>query len=155
MTVRASAAVVQSVATRANAITIDVEEWFHICGPIDAVAFERWPSLQSRVVQTTRLLLDDLDRAGARATFFVVGWVAERHPELVAEIVAAGHEIGSHGHLHRRVYELQRETFRDDIRRSVAALQLAGACGVRAFRAPEWSINDRSLWALEVLAHEG
>jgi polysaccharide deacetylase family protein (PEP-CTERM system associated) len=155
MNVRASTAVVQSVATRANAITIDVEEWFHICGPIDALAFERWPSLRSRVVHTTRLLLEDLDRAGARATFFVVGWVAERHPELVAEIVAAGHEVGSHGHLHRRVYELQPETFRDDIRRSVAALQSAGAAGVRAFRAPEWSINDRSLWALEVLAAEG
>jgi polysaccharide deacetylase family protein (PEP-CTERM system associated) len=155
MSVRMSTPVVQSVAARANAITIDVEEWFHICGPIDAVAFERWPSLPSRVVHTTRLLLDDLDRAGARATFFVVGWVAERHPELVAEIVAAGHEVGSHGHLHRRVYELPPEAFREDIQRSVAALHSAGAAGVRAFRAPEWSINDRSLWALDVLAAEG
>src|SRR3954468_12625036 len=106
MSVRAPTSVVKSVATRANAITVDLEEWFHICAPIDAVAFERWPSLRSRVVQTTRLLLEDLDTAGARATFFVVGWVAERHPELVAEIVGAGHEVGSHGHLHQRVFDL-------------------------------------------------
>ncbi|MEO7271257.1 MAG: polysaccharide deacetylase family protein [Vicinamibacterales bacterium] len=140
---------------RANAFTIDVEEWFHICGPLEVVAYERWPSLVSRVVETTRLLLDDLDRAGVRATFFVVGWIADRHPELVTEIVAAGHEVGSHGHRHQRVYELQPETFRDDIRQSVAALTAAGAPGVRAFRAPEWSINDRSLWGLDVLAAEG
>jgi polysaccharide deacetylase family protein (PEP-CTERM system associated) len=141
--------------SRANAITIDVEEWFHICGPIDAVAFERWPALRSRVVETTRLLLEDLDRAGARATFFVLGWIAERHPTLVAEILAAGHEVGSHGHLHRRVYELDPEGFRDELRRSRAALAAAGAGSVRAFRAPEWSINGRSLWGLDVLASEG
>ena len=155
MSVRPPASVVKTVAPRANALTIDVEEWFHVCGPVDAVAFERWPSLRSRVVETTRLLLDDLDRAGARATFFVVGWIADRHPELVAEIVAAGHEVGSHGHLHQRVYELQPDTFREDLRRSVVALTAAGVPAVRAFRAPEWSINDRSLWGLEVLASEG
>ena len=155
MSVRASASVVHTAAPRAHAITIDVEEWFHICGPIEAVACERWPSLRSRVVETTRLLLDDLDEAGARATFFIVGWVAERYPALVTDIVAAGHEVGSHGHLHRRVYELQPVTFRDDIRRSVAALTAAGAPDVRAFRAPEWSINDRSLWGLDILAAEG
>jgi len=155
MSVQGPASVVEPVATRANAITVDVEEWFHICGPIEALAFDRWPTLQSRVVETTRLLLDDFDRAAVRATFFVVGWVAERHPELVAEIAAAGHEIGSHGHLHRRVYELQPEVFRDDIRRSVSTLTAAGASGVGAFRAPEWSINDRSLWALDILASEG
>src|SRR3954454_10460957 len=114
MSVQALTPAVKTVATRANAITVDVEEWFHICGPIDAVAFERWPALRSRVVETTRLLLEDLDRAGARATFFVLGWIAARHPTLVAEILAAGHEVGSHGHLHRRVYELDPEGFRDD-----------------------------------------
>ena len=105
---------------RVNAVTVDVEEWFHICGPVEGLAFDRWPALPSRVVLTTRLLLDDLDRAGTRATFFVLGWVAERHPELVAEILAAGHDVGSHGHLHTRVYELAPETFRAELRRSVA-----------------------------------
>ena len=140
---------------RANAVTVDVEEWFHICGQVEGVAFDRWPALPSRVLLTTRLLLDDLDRAGIRATFFVLGWVAERHPELVAEILSAGHEVGSHGHLHTRVYEMEPETFRAELRQSVAALTSAGAPAVRSFRAPEWSINGRSLWALDVLAGEG
>jgi polysaccharide deacetylase family protein (PEP-CTERM system associated) len=141
-------------APRANALTVDVEEWFHICGPVPAVAADRWGVLPSRVVKTTRLLLDDLSRSGTRATFFVLGWVAERYPELVAEIRGAGHEVGSHGYMHRRVYELDAAEFRDELRRSVAALQAAGAPTVRAFRAPEWSINNRSLWALDVLAAE-
>jgi polysaccharide deacetylase family protein (PEP-CTERM system associated) len=140
---------------RANAVTVDVEEWFHICGSIEGLTYERWPTLASRVLLTTRLLLEDLDRTGTRATFFVLGWVAERHPELVAEILSAGHEVGSHGHLHRRVYELDADTFRHELRRSVAALRDAGASAVCAFRAPEWSINARSLWGLDVLASEG
>lgn len=139
---------------RTNALTVDVEEWFHICGPLPELALDRWPTLVSRVELTTRLLLEDLDRTGTRATFFVLGWVAERHPELVAEILAAGHDVGSHGHLHRRVYELDSATFREELRRSVAALHLAGAPAVCAFRAPEWSINTRSMWALDVLASE-
>ena len=142
-------------ARRANAVTVDVEEWFHICGQVEGVAFDRWPALPSRVLLTTRLLLDDLDRAGTRATFFVLGWVAEEHPELVAEILSAGHEVGSHGHLHTRVYEMEPETFRAELRRSAAALTSAGAPAVHSFRAPEWSINGRSLWALDVLAGEG
>jgi polysaccharide deacetylase family protein (PEP-CTERM system associated) len=140
---------------RANAVTIDVEEWFHICAPVEELAFARWPTLPSRVLLTTRLLLEDLDRTGVRATFFVLGWVAERHPGLVAEILAAGHEVGSHGHLHTRVYELDPDRFRAELRRSVASLNAAGARTVSAFRAPEWSINDRSLWALDVLAADG
>jgi polysaccharide deacetylase family protein (PEP-CTERM system associated) len=140
---------------RANAATVDVEEWFHICGLGADLTPDQWPALESRVVSTTRLLLDDLAGAGARATFFVVGWVAERYPELVAEILAAGHDVGSHGHLHVRAYDLGPEAFRSDLRRSVDALRAAGAPVVRAFRAPEWSINARSMWALDVLADEG
>jgi polysaccharide deacetylase family protein (PEP-CTERM system associated) len=140
---------------RTNALTVDVEEWFHICGPVEDLAVERWPTLPSRVLLTTRLLLEDLSRTGTRATFFVLGWVAERYPELVAEILAAGHEVGSHGHFHTRVYELDPERFRDELRRSVSALDAAGAPKVCAFRAPEWSINGRSAWALDVLSAEG
>jgi len=104
---------------------------------------------------TTRIVLDLLDGAGVHATFFVVGWIAERHPQLVADVAAAGHEIGSHSHLHRKVYELDRDAFRADLRASLAALAAAGAPRATMFRAPEWSINDRSLWALDVLAAEG
>ena len=136
-----------------NALTIDVEEWFHVCG-VPALAPPRWDALESRVELTTRLVLDLLDETGARATFFVLGWVAERWPRLIEEIAAAGHQIGSHGHLHQRAYELGPAAFREDLRASVRALT---AIGVRpaCFRAPEWSINDRSLWALDVLASEG
>ena len=100
---------------RANAVTVDVEEWFHVCAAGPHLAPDRWPTLPSRVVLTTRLLLEDLDRAGARATFFVLGWVAERHPHLVSEIQSAGHDIGSHGHMHARVYELGPDAFADDL----------------------------------------
>jgi len=136
-----------------NALTVDVEEWFHVCG-VPALGPPRWVELESRVELTTRLLLDLVDRAGARATFFVVGWVAERVPRLVEDIVSAGHQIGSHGYLHERAYDLGPERFREDVRRSVAALTTP-AGRPRCFRAPEWSINDRSLWALDALAAEG
>jgi polysaccharide deacetylase family protein (PEP-CTERM system associated) len=137
-----------------NALTVDVEEWFHICG-VPALDAPRWPSLPSRIDLTTRLLLDLFDRAGAHATFFVLGWIAERHPQLVADIRAAGHEIGSHGYWHRRAYELGPAAFAEDLRLSLTALAQAEVPRVNAFRAPEWSINDRSLWALDALARQG
>ena len=138
-----------------NCLTVDVEEWFHVCGAKGALAFDRWDGLTSRVVETTRDLLDLLDACGVRGTFFVLGWVAERYPALVAEIVDAGHEVGSHGHLHQRVYELTPESFARDLETCRTALAAAGVRDVRGYRAPEWSINDRSLWALETLARAG
>lgn len=138
-----------------NAFTVDVEEWFHICGVGGALHEDRWDALPSRVVETTDRLLALLDRRSVRATFFVLGWVAERHPELVTGIRDAGHEIGSHGFGHRRVYEMEPESFERDLARSLDVLSAAGCSDVRGFRAPEWSINDRSLWALDVLAKRG
>jgi polysaccharide deacetylase family protein (PEP-CTERM system associated) len=137
-----------------NIFTVDLEDWFHVCG-VTALSCEQWGSLPSRVVSTTRWLLDELDACGVRATFFVLGWVAEQHPHLVATVRSAGHEIGSHGHDHLRAYDLTPEAFARDVRKSVAALKAIGVPDVTAFRAPEWSINDRSLWALGALAREG
>jgi polysaccharide deacetylase family protein (PEP-CTERM system associated) len=134
-----------------NAFTVDTEEWFHICG-VDALAPGRWHDLPSRVELTTALLLDDMNACGVRGTFLVVGWVAERYPRLVERILAAGHEIGSHGHLHRRAFEMSPGEFRHDVEQSLRALSAAGAANVRCFRAPEWSINPQSLWALDELA---
>ncbi|MEP6917627.1 MAG: polysaccharide deacetylase family protein, partial [Acidobacteriota bacterium] len=116
-----------------NALTVDVEEWFHICG-VPALARERWPELPSRVELTTRLLLDELDAAGITGTFFVLGWIAERYPPLVSAIVAAGHTVGSHGFWHRRVYELDRAAFEADLSASVRTLGAAGAGAITAFR---------------------
>ena len=90
-----------------------------------------------------------------RATVFVVGWVAERHPALIRAVHDAGHEIGSHGFLHQRAYDLGPDAFRADLRESLRALSAIGVPQVTMFRAPEWSVNDRSLWALEALAEQG
>jgi polysaccharide deacetylase family protein (PEP-CTERM system associated) len=100
-------------------------------------------------------VLDLLDAAGVRGTFFVLGWIADRYPALVKEIVDAGHEVGSHGHLHQRVYELTPETFTSDLDACNGALAAAGVKHVYGYRAPEWSINNRSLWALAALARAG
>jgi len=138
-----------------NVFTVDLEEWFHVCGVGGPLAPDQWDGLPSRVESTTRRVLDLLDAAGIRATFFIVGWVAERHPRLVDEVRSAGHEIGSHGYAHQRVFDLGSDGFLRDLRASVSALKQAGVPDVRLFRAPEWSINRRSLWALDVLAGEG
>jgi polysaccharide deacetylase family protein (PEP-CTERM system associated) len=138
-----------------NVFTVDLEEWFHVCGVGGSLSPDNWDRLPARVEPTTRALLDILDRAEVRATFFIVGWIAERYPRLVADVRAAGHEIGSHGYLHQRVYALGPHAFREDFRRSVRALAAAGAAPTTMFRAPEWSINGRSLWALGTLVEEG
>jgi len=138
-----------------NFLTVDVEEWFHICGVGGPLAPERWPSLPSRVEFTTDLTLDLLARRGVTATFFVLGSIAERHPRLVERIVSAGHEVASHGFSHRRVFELDEASFAEELACASAALEGAGAPRPIGFRAPEWSINDRALWGLAVLARAG
>jgi polysaccharide deacetylase family protein (PEP-CTERM system associated) len=138
-----------------NFLTVDVEEWFHVCGVGGALAPERWPALPSRVELTTELTLEILARRNVRATFFVLGSVADRHPRLVERIVSSGHEVASHGFSHRRVFELDETSFADELTRASAALERAGAPRPIGFRAPEWSINDRAPWGLAVLARAG
>jgi len=154
MTAAAASAPAGATGNPRNAFTVDLEDWFHICG-VPALGFERWAALPSRVEPTTRWLLETLDATGVRATFFIVGWIARRFPRLIEEVRRAGHEIGSHGYRHQRVYELDQDAFRQDLRASVRALQDAGVESVKLFRAPEWSVNDRSLWALDILVEEG
>jgi polysaccharide deacetylase family protein (PEP-CTERM system associated) len=143
-----------STAAPSNIFTVDLEEWFHVCG-VSTLARPEWDRLPSRVEVTTRLVLDLLDDAGVRATFFVVGWVAERYPRLIETVRTAGHEIGSHSYSHTRAYELGADAFAGDVAASLRALAAAGVEEVRVFRAPEWSINSRSLWALDELARQG
>jgi polysaccharide deacetylase family protein (PEP-CTERM system associated) len=138
-----------------NFLTVDVEEWFHICGVGGPLAPEHRPTLPSRVEFTTDLTLELLARRGVRATFFVLGSIAERHPRLVGRIVSAGHEVASHGFSHRRVFELDEASFAEELTRATAALESAGAPRPIGFRAPEWSINDRAPWGLAVLARAG
>jgi polysaccharide deacetylase family protein (PEP-CTERM system associated) len=138
-----------------NAMTIDVEDYFHVSAFDGVVPRSSWATLECRVERNTDRLLEIFDRHGIKATFFVLGWVAERYPALVRRIAAAGHEIASHGFAHRLVYDLTPSTFRDDVRRSKAVIESAGGAAVHGYRAPSYSITPRSLWALDILIEEG
>ncbi|MEO7158134.1 MAG: polysaccharide deacetylase family protein [Vicinamibacterales bacterium] len=138
-----------------NVFTVDVEEWFHVCGIEETLPASHWESLSPRVLPTTMRVLDLLEQAGVSGTFFVVGWIAERYPHLIASIAAAGHEVGSHSQWHRRVYELDPDAFAGDLAQSVRCIAAAGVPVPTAYRAPEWSINDRAPWALDELTRQG
>lgn len=138
-----------------NGLSVDVEEWFQVG------AFERtidradWPTLESRVADNTGRVLDLFADAGVKATFFTLGWVAERSPALIRRIVAEGHEIASHGWDHRRVFTFTPDEFRADLARARAALEDAGGAKVSGYRAPSFSIDARTPWAHRVLAEAG
>ena len=136
-------------------MTIDVEDYFQVSAFDDVVSRDQWPSMPSRVVANTQRLLQLFDAHGVNATFFVLGWVAEQYPSLVREIADAGHELASHGHGHRLVYNQSPDEFRADVRRAKTIIEDAGGQRVRGYRAPSFSITDRSLWALDVLLEEG
>jgi polysaccharide deacetylase family protein (PEP-CTERM system associated) len=138
-----------------NAMSIDVEDYFHVSVFDGIVPRTEWAAMQSRVVRNTERLLDIFDAFDVRSTFFVLGWVGERYPKLVKSIAERGHEVASHGFAHRLVYDQTRAAFRDDVRRAKRILE--DACGrpVAGFRAPSYSITPRSLWALDVLIEEG
>jgi polysaccharide deacetylase family protein (PEP-CTERM system associated) len=138
-----------------NAMTIDVEDYFHVSVFDGVVPRSQWPALESRVCRNTERVLGVLDEAGVSATFFVLGWVAERHPSLVRRIAAAGHEIASHGYAHRLVYDQTRAAFRDDVTRAKALLEDTSGTAVYGYRAPSYSITPRSLWAFDVLLETG
>ncbi len=138
-----------------NALTIDVEDYYQVSNFEVDIPRENWPSFPSRVVKNTERLLDILDRNLVKATFFVLGYVAEQHPGLVRSIDNAGHEIGSHSYCHRLIHRLSPDEFRQDLRKSRDLLQDLLGKPVTAFRAPSFSINRESMWALDVLAEEG
>jgi polysaccharide deacetylase family protein (PEP-CTERM system associated) len=138
-----------------NAMTVDVEDYFHVSAFDGILPRARWDSMESRVVRNTERLLGILDDAAVTGTFFVLGWVAERYPALVRAIADAGHEVASHGYAHRLVYDLTRSMFREDLRRSKAVLESACGRRVEGYRAPSYSVTPRSLWALDVLIEEG
>lgn len=141
--------------TLLNALTVDVEDYYQVSAFEDEIDRSRWESFESRVVANTQRLLDVFSAAGVRGTFFILGWTAERFPELVKQIVGAGHELGSHGYWHRLVYRQQPSEFRQDLARSRDVLEQIGQVAVRCYRAPSFSITKQSTWALEILADEG
>lgn len=138
-----------------NALTVDVEDYFHASAFDRVVARPSWDAMESRVVRNTDVLLDCFERANVRATFFVLGWIADRFPQLVRDIAGAGHEIASHGYHHQLIYTLTADQFREDVRRARLLLEDLCGCAVRGYRAPSFSIVRESLWALDVLIEEG
>src|SRR5216683_3359722 len=138
-----------------NALTVDLEDYFHVSAYAGKVRLEEWDSYPSRVAQNTDRLLELLAQHNCHATFFVLGWVAEKKPDVVARVAAAGHEIACHSMLHRRIFDLTPQEFREDTRRAKAVIEDATGKQVVGYRAPSFSVIKKSLWALEILAEEG
>ncbi len=138
-----------------NAMTVDVEDYFQVQAFAGVIAREAWETLPRRVERNTDRLLDIFAASGVKATFFTLGWVAERHPRLVRRIVAEGHELASHGYAHQRADEQSADAFRADIVRTKSILEDKGGAAVQGYRAPTFSIGPRNWWAFEVLAEAG
>lgn len=138
-----------------NALTFDIEEYFHAEAFAGVLRPEEWPSLGGRVVGTTHAILDLLDAAGMRATLFVLGWVAERHAALVREIHRRGHEVACHGYGHRMIHRQTRREFGEDVARAKATLEDTVGTAVIGYRAPTFSVTRETLWSLQVLCEAG
>ncbi|MGH8177839.1 MAG: XrtA system polysaccharide deacetylase [Steroidobacter sp.] len=138
-----------------NAMTVDVEDYFHVTAFAQTLDRARWPTLESRVEQNTRRLLEVFGRRGVRATFFVLGWVAERAPALIRELHRAGHEIACHGLTHELVYKQTPALFRTETQRAKSLLEDLTGAKVRGYRAATYSITAQSLWALDILEELG
>jgi polysaccharide deacetylase family protein (PEP-CTERM system associated) len=138
-----------------NAFTVDVEDYFQVAAFASQVAVESWPSREYRAERNTEKVLELLESRGIRATFFVLGWVAERSPLLVRRIATAGHEIASHGYSHQLIYQQTPQVFREETVRSKKLLEDASGQSVIGYRAASFSITRESLWALDTLVELG
>lgn len=139
-----------------NIFTVDVEDWFQVANLEPYISREQWGHCEWRLPQSLERVLSLLRLHGVRATFFVLGWCADRDPDIVKRIHDAGHEIGSHGYWHRLVYDMTPEEFEKDLQMSVEAIQRAvPSIRIRSYRAPSFSITQRSLWAFEILKRNG
>ena len=138
-----------------NGLSVDVEDWFQVGAFETVIPRDTWDSLECRVEANCDRVLALFDSAGVRATFFTLGWVAQRFPDVMRRIVAQGHELASHGWDHARVFTLDAASFAEDLRRSRVTLEDISGQAVTGYRAPSFSIDARNPWAHEVLAREG
>jgi polysaccharide deacetylase family protein (PEP-CTERM system associated) len=138
-----------------NAMTVDIEDYFHVQAFAGVIQRDRWDEFPCRVEANTDRVLEQFDRACVTATFFALGWVAERYPALIRRIASGGHEVASHGYGHQRADTQDREIFRDDIRRAKCVLEDISGAAVNGYRAPTFSINATNPWAFAVLEEEG
>jgi len=138
-----------------NALTIDVEDYFHVAALSKSISVHDWSNIPSRVEKNTNLLLELFDKYSVKATFFILGWVAERYPQLIKDIDSQGHEVACHGYSHQLIYTQTLETFKEETRRSKHILEDIVGKQINGYRAASYSITNRSLWALDILAEAG
>jgi len=138
-----------------NAISVDIEDWFQVGAFETVIARDSWDTRESRVARNSEAVLALFAEADVRATFFILGWVAERHPSLIRRIAEAGHEIASHGYDHARVFTLDAKRFEQDLNKTRKILEDASGQKVTGYRAPSFSIDRRTPWAHPILAEQG
>ena len=138
-----------------NGLSVDVEDWFQVGAFEDVIERGDWDGLADRVESNCAVILDLFAAAGVQATFFTLGWVAQRHPGLLRRISAAGHEVASHGWDHTRVFRMDRKMFAQDLEKSRKVIEDATGVAVTGYRAPSFSIDHRTPWAYRVLAEQG
>jgi polysaccharide deacetylase family protein (PEP-CTERM system associated) len=138
-----------------NVMSVDVEDWFCVYNLSRLISYADWDKYESRVERNTLRLLDLFGKHHVEVTFFVLGWVADRFPDLVKEIERRGHEVGTHGYSHRLLTSMQPEEFREDLHRSLEVLAKATSQTVRGFRAPSFSVTRKTLWAADILQESG
>ena len=138
-----------------NALTVDVEDYFQVWALSPYIPRSKWDETPTRIERNVDLILQLLEEAGAHATFFTLGWIAERHPQLVRRIVAAGHEIASHGYAHAKAGEVTRGAFFADILLAKTILQDIADTEVSGYRAPSFSIDHTNEWAYDCIAEVG
>jgi polysaccharide deacetylase family protein (PEP-CTERM system associated) len=144
-----------STSTKVNAMTVDVEDYFQVSAFEPHFAPSDWDRIELRVDRNVDRILELFAAHGVKATFFVLGWVAQRRPEMVRRIVAQGHELASHGFNHTRVTNQERDAFRCDVTDTKRLLEDTAGCEVIGYRAATYSINEHNMWALDVLAETG
>ena len=138
-----------------NILTFDIEDWFHILDNPETQSVKEWSKFESRLDLSLDLILEMLNENDQRATFFIVGWVAKKHPNSIKKIVDAGYEIGTHTDMHQLVYSQNKSEFEEDLHRSINTLQDISGDKIRCFRAPGFSITPETPWAFEALIKEG
>jgi peptidoglycan-N-acetylglucosamine deacetylase len=136
-------------------ITIDLEDWFHILNNSCTKSHAQWEMYENRIHRNTKRIIDALNKQGHKATFFCLGWIAEKYPEVIREIVNHGHEIGSHTHYHQLLYEQKSDEFREDLIRSITTLEDISGKKVKYFRAPGFSITQNNKWVFDILVEQG
>jgi polysaccharide deacetylase family protein (PEP-CTERM system associated) len=142
-------------ATIYNALTIDIEDYYMVSAFADVIKFEDWHRYESHIEKNTYRILDLLDEYRVKATFFILGWVAEHYPKIIRDIHSSGHEVACHGYNHRLIYNLTPDEFREDVHKAKSILEDITGTPIIGYRAASYSVVKKTLWALDILIEEG